>query len=96
MNTTAVRRHKESSLISQHIDSLNHSFDWETISILDQAKPLKNSREFLDAWHSAINRSIEINYTYTLFERDNKIKVRRSEKDQNTYYPATNAQISRD
>ena len=44
----AVRRHDENSLISQHMDRLNHTFSWETLSILDQAKS-KNAREFLEA-----------------------------------------------
>ena len=39
----AARRHNENSLISQYMDRLNHSFNWETVSILDQAKS-KNPR----------------------------------------------------
>jgi len=79
------------------MDRLTHSFNWKTVSILDQAKS-KNMREFLEAWHSdtsAINRHIEINHIYTPFKRDNK-KLRRKQKGQNKSPPATSTQISRD
>ena len=72
------------------MDKLNHSFNWETVSILDQAKSI-NAREFLEAWHSdksAINRHIEINHIHIQFKRDNK-KAR-------TYLQQPTPQISRD
>ncbi|KAH9591950.1 hypothetical protein MS3_00004042 [Schistosoma haematobium] len=62
----AVKRHDISSLISIHVDNYGHSFDWENVEILDRGNS-KNTREFLEAWHSgqsAINKHIEINPIY--------------------------------
>ena len=76
----AVRRQDESCLISQPMDRINHTFNWETVSILNQAKS-KNAREFLKAWHSdkaAINRHTEVNNIYIPFIRDNR-KAKRAE-----------------
>ncbi|CAH8548860.1 unnamed protein product [Schistosoma mattheei] len=61
-----VKRHDISSLISIHVDNSGHSFDWKNVKILDGGNP-KNSRGFLQAWHSgqsAINKHIEINPIY--------------------------------
>ena len=62
------------------MDKFNHTFNWNTVKILNQAKS-KNARVFLEAWHSdktAINRRIELNNIYILFRKDNS-KARRSE-----------------
>ena len=66
--------------MSQHMDRLNHTFNWETVSILNQAKS-KIARESLEAWHSdkaAVNRHIEVNNIYIPFIRDNR-KAKRPE-----------------
>uniref|UniRef100_A0A2D4LEE4 Uncharacterized protein n=1 Tax=Micrurus spixii TaxID=129469 RepID=A0A2D4LEE4_9SAUR len=45
----AVRRYDENSLNSQHMSRLNHSFNWEVVSILDQDKSNMLDREFPEA-----------------------------------------------
>lgn len=78
------RRHDKNSLISQHMDKLNHSFNWKSISILNQAKS-KIAREFLEALHSDKTASINIQRqnAFTHRSRDNK----KLEMKQNTIHP---------
>jgi len=90
----AVRRHDENSLISQHMDRLNHIFKWDNVSILSQAKS-RNAREFLEAWHSdtnSINRHIELNHIYIPFKKDN----RKPKKTARPSGQAINTQICKD
>ena len=62
----AIRRHEPRSLVSEHHDQFDHSFDLEGTEILATA-PTKFAREFLESWFSsdrAINRSVNLDSTY--------------------------------
>ena len=62
----AVKRYDQFSLISVHQDQHGHTFNWETVEVLSQAKQ-KHAREFLEAWfssHQSINRHIDIEPIY--------------------------------
>ncbi|KAH9580621.1 hypothetical protein MS3_00000708 [Schistosoma haematobium] len=68
-------------VISIHVDNCGHSFDWKNVEILDRGNS-KNTREFLEAWHSgqsAINKHIEINTIYQPIRNKNQTNRRHNQ-----------------
>ena len=62
----AIRRHEPRSLVAEHYEQFDHSFDLEGTRVLATA-PTKYAREFLEAWYSsdhAINRSVNLDSSY--------------------------------
>ena len=91
----AVKRHDISSLISIHVDNCGHTFNWENVQILDRGNS-KNTREFLEAWHSgqsAINKHIEINPIYQPIK---KIMQKHRNKNQTNGRYNQNKEINND
>ena len=62
----AVKRHDHLSLVSMHQDNYGHTFDWDNVEIMGQARQ-KKAREFLEAWYSSknsINKHIDMEAIY--------------------------------
>ncbi|VDP34151.1 unnamed protein product [Schistosoma margrebowiei] len=70
------------SLTVNHNPNSSHSFDWKNVEILDRGDS-KNTRQFLEAWHSVqleLNKHIETN---PIYQPIRKIMHKHNNKNQN-------------